>query len=111
MFEYTAQVLNVIDADTLKLQIDLGFSVFAVQSCRLARIDAPEMSTMQGFTARQFVINTLATATAIKVNTSKPDKYGRWLVDLSFESPPTGAQRVNLSDLLLSTHHAAPYNS
>jgi endonuclease YncB( thermonuclease family) len=111
MFEYSAQVLNVIDADTLKLQIDLGFSVFVVQSCRLVRIDAPEMSTLQGFKARQFVVSTLAEATAIKVNTSKPDKYGRWLVDLSFESPPTGTQRVNLSDLLLSTHNAVPYTS
>jgi micrococcal nuclease len=109
MFEYTAQVLNVIDGDTLKLQIDLGFSVHVIQSCRLVRIDAPEMSTMQGFTARQFVVDTLAAVTALKVSTSKPDKYGRWLVDLSFQSPPTGAQWINLSDLLLSTHHAVPY--
>jgi|WetSurMetagenome_2_1015567.scaffolds.fasta_scaffold07218_2 micrococcal nuclease len=111
MYEYSAQVLRVIDGDTLKLQIDLGFSVFVAQSCRLVRIDAPEMSTMQGFTARQFVVDTLATVTAIKVNTSKPDKYGRWLVDFFFQSPPTGAQWINLSDLLLSTHHAVPYDS
>ena len=111
MFEYKALVLNVIDADTLKLQIDLGFSVFVVQSCRLVRVDAPEMSTMQGFTARQFVVDALAAVTAIKVSTSKPDKYGRWLVDFFFQSPPTGPQWINLSDLLLSTHHAVPYPS
>lgn len=111
MFEYNARVLNVIDADTLKLQIDLGFSVFVTQSCRLVRIDAPEMSTMEGFKARQFVVDLLAAVTALKVSTSKPDKYGRWLVDLSFQSPANGAQWINLSDLLLSTHNAVPYTS
>jgi endonuclease YncB( thermonuclease family) len=110
MFEYTAQVLRITDGDTLQLQIDLGFSVHIVQSCRLVRIDAPEMSTMQGFTARQFVVDTLAAATAVKVNTSKPDKYGRRLVDLFFQSPPSGAQWINLSDLLLSSKHAVPYS-
>jgi len=109
MFEYAAELIAVVDADTLKLKIDLGFSVFVKQSCRLARIDAPEMSTMDGFTARQFVVDALAAVTALKVSTSKPDKYGRWLVDLSFQSPPTGAQWINLSDLLLSTQHAVPY--
>jgi micrococcal nuclease len=111
MYEYTAQVLRVIDGDTLKLQIDLGFSVFVVQSCRLARVNAPEMSALDGFTVRQFVVDTLAAAAAIRVTTSKPDKYGRWLVDLTFQSPPTGAQWINLSDLLLSSKHAIPYNS
>jgi endonuclease YncB( thermonuclease family) len=109
MFQYNARVLHVIDGDTLKLQIDLGFSVHVVQSCRLVRINAPEMSTMDGFTAMQFVTKTLAPATATRVTTSKPDKYGRWLVDFEFQAPATGAQWVNLSDLLLSTKHAVPY--
>jgi len=109
MFEYTAQVLKMIDGDTLKLQIDLGFSVHVVQTCRLVRIDAPEMNTMEGFKALQFVTGQLATATAVKVSTSKPDKYGRWLVDFFFQSPASGQQWINLSDLLLSSKHAVPY--
>ena len=111
MFEYKAELLNVIDGDTVKLQIDLGFSVHVKQSCRLVRINAPEMSTMNGFTSRQFIVDTLTPATAIKVSTSKPDKYGRWLVDLFFQTIPTGETWTSLSDLLLSTQHAVPYPS
>jgi micrococcal nuclease len=109
MFEYNARVLNVIDGDTLKLDLDLGFSVHITQSCRLVRIDTPEMVTLDGLKTQQFVAATLAPATAIHVTTSKPDKYGRWLVDVTFQAPATGAQWVNLSDLLLTTKHAAPY--
>ena len=38
---YKAEVRDVVDADTLMLDIDLGFEVIRRQSIRLARIDAP----------------------------------------------------------------------
>jgi micrococcal nuclease len=109
MFEYAATILKIIDADTVKLQIDLGFSIFIKQTCRLARINAPEMNTMEGFKARQFMVQTLTDIATVKVQTSKAEKYGRWLVELSFLPPVTGSQWVNLSDLLLSTKNAVPY--
>lgn len=110
MFEYAAEVIDVIDADTLKLRIDLGFSVFVKQSCRLARINAPEMTTLEGAIAKAYVVNALAGVTALKVSTSKAEKYGRWLIECNYQSPLTGAQWINLNDLLLSTKHAVPYN-
>ena len=99
----------VIDADTLRLQLDLGFSVFANMSCRLARVNAPEMSTLQGAQAKGFVVDTLARAVDLQVTTAKPDKYGRWLVEFTFQDPQQGTQPINLSDLLLKTGNAVPY--
>jgi len=49
---YKAEVRDVIDADTLLLDIDLGFEVIRRQSIRLARIDAPERVTRQGAAGR-----------------------------------------------------------
>ena len=52
---YKAEVRDVIDADTLLLDIDLGFEVIRRQSIRLARIDAPPRDTAQGTAGRRFV--------------------------------------------------------
>ncbi len=52
---YKAEVRDVIDADTLLLDIDLGFEVIRRQSIRLARIDAPPRDTAQGAAGRRYV--------------------------------------------------------
>lgn len=109
MYHYAASLIEVVDGDTLKLQLDLGFSVFVKMSCRLARVNAPEMVTLQGAQAKQFVADTLSAAANLQAATAKPDKYGRWLVEVSFDDPQHVGQQINLSDLLLSTGHAVPY--
>jgi hypothetical protein len=109
MFEYAARLIDVIDADTLRLEIDLGFSVFVKQSCRLARLNAPEITTIDGALTKVYVIAQLQKAINLKVFTSKAEKYGRWLVEVNMQLDEPTAQWVNLNDLLLTTRHAAPY--
>ena len=43
MFEYNAKLDRVIDADTLVLEVDLGFNIWTRQTIRIGKIDAPEM--------------------------------------------------------------------
>lgn len=109
MYHYAAHLVDVIDADTLKLQLDLGFSVSVKVSCRLARVNATEISTLQGLQAKAFVHERLSQAINLEATTAKADKYGRWLVELTFEDPQQPGQRINLSDLLLTTGNASPY--
>ena len=45
MFEYKAQLIRVIDGDTLDARIDLGFSVFVKKRIRLHGIDTWESRT------------------------------------------------------------------
>ena len=45
MFEYKAQLIRVIDGDTLDCRIDLGFSVFVKKRVRLMGIDTWESRT------------------------------------------------------------------
>ena len=45
MYEYSAQVLRVVDGDTVDVLIDCGFSTFKKERVRLYGIDAPESRT------------------------------------------------------------------
>jgi endonuclease YncB( thermonuclease family) len=109
MWEYSARLLQVVDGDTLKLAIDLGFRVQFVATCRLARLDCPEIATIAGVQARLFVAQTLSDARALKIKSHRLDKYGRALVELEFQQGDKHTAWVNLNDLLLQTSHARPY--
>lgn len=57
MYEYNAQVIRVIDGDTLIMDIDLGFHVHKVVTIRLADIDCPEPrgdTVNEGLAAERF---------------------------------------------------------
>lgn len=109
MFTYGAKVIEVVDGDTLKLDIDLGMRVHVQETVRLARINAPEMDTLAGIQAKAFVVDALAKASNITVSTSRSEKYGRWLVELNAVFAGSGPQTQNLSDLLLHSSHATRY--
>ena len=90
MYQYKAQVRQVIDADTIDVLIDLGFGVHTMQRLRLYGIDAPEMKTEAGKIAKEYVKSVLLGADAamfvyVRTLKDKKDKYGRKLAVLYFE--------------------------
>lgn len=103
MYEYSAQVLRVVDGDTVVLSVDLGFSMFHKVNCRLAHIDAPEPYTEAGRTAslwlRELLEGTTVTARTYKAS----DKYGRWLAVLEL---PSG---LIVNDMLVENGMARAY--
>lgn len=104
-----AKLERVIDGDTIKVSIDLGFHVFISTRLRLARIDAPEMPTLPGQVSREFVVFTLSGQTLLEVDEGKSEKYGRWLAEVWFKNPSTKNEWVNLNDFMLASPHAKPY--
>ena len=81
MYQYQARLTRIIDADTVVL--DLGFYQWRLgRSYRLARINAPEMSTPEGVAARVALGEHLATVTSYIVATAKADSFDRWIVEL-----------------------------
>ena len=89
MYEYRIKkVTNVVDGDTIDVEIDLGFSVSYAQRLRLAGIDTPESRTTDkaekalGLEAKEYLKSKIKDAKNIVVKTEKPDsseKYGRIL--------------------------------
>ena len=83
MYQYSARLIRVVDADTVVLDLDLGFYQWRLnRSYRLARINAPELSTPEGVAARAALVERLASGTTFLVSTSKADSFDRWIVEL-----------------------------
>jgi micrococcal nuclease len=89
MYEYRVKKLtNVVDGDTIDVEIDLGFNVSYAQRVRLAGIDTPESRTTDkaekvlGLESKEYLKSKLKDAKLIVIKTEKPDsseKYGRIL--------------------------------
>jgi endonuclease YncB( thermonuclease family) len=73
---YPAVVLEVHDGDTMRLEIDLGFGVHFSYSCRVFGINAPELATAAGKTARDYAKQLVAPGSAVSVVSHGWDKFG-----------------------------------
>lgn len=82
LFTYKANVVRVVDGDTLYVDIDLGFKTGVFQYLRLRGIDAPELGTPEGKKAKAFVERELARVPYIILTSSRSDKYDRYLADV-----------------------------
>lgn len=109
MYEYRARVAYIYDADTIRLDVDCGFSVWLHRvPFRLAGINAPELGTVEGRAARDWLRQMLPVGSEIIAITYKDqgDKYGRYLADLY--APNDVTESVNQK--LINYGHAVPYH-
>lgn len=82
LYNYKAQIVNVVDADTIDVLLDLGLGIFIKERIRIYGIDAPERFTDEGKAATQFVHDLIELhGTSVQVETSKDSKgkYGRYI--------------------------------
>lgn len=111
MFTYKAAVTNVIDGDTVVVDIDLGFGIWLrKQSIRMSKINAPELRgvTLQaGNNSKEFlkslVLNKWVT---IKTEKDKKEKYGRWLGVLLLEEDKN---LIDINAKMVAEGHAVYY--
>lgn len=84
MYQYKAIVLNIVDGDTVDLNIDLGFHIWTTKRVRLIDINTPERFTEEGKMATEFVRQTIPVGSTVFVKTSldSKDKYGRVLGEI-----------------------------
>lgn len=110
LYNYKAVVVSVFDGDTIRVDIDLGFSTFLKnQSLRLYGLDAPELKGIErplGLASRDFVRERLKVGDEIFITTIKDqkEKYGRYLAVVYY-----GDFLTNLNQELLSNGFAVPY--
>ena len=89
MFEYyVKKVTNVVDGDTIDVDIDLGFDISFSSRVRLAGIDTPESRTSDkaekvlGLESKEYLKSKIKDAKSVVIKTEKIDsseKYGRIL--------------------------------
>jgi micrococcal nuclease len=101
-----AQIIRVIDGDTVELEIDLGNHTRWRDHFRLYGIDTPERG-QPGHKEATVHLTNLLWNSIDHVETYKPDKYGRWLVDLHIAANQGGSLLVN--KLMVLDGHAKEY--
>lgn len=115
MYEYTVKhLLNVLDGDTIDVDIDLGFDISLKKRVRLAGIDTPESRTSDehekkyGIEAKEWLKHKLVGAQNIRIRTELPDsteKYGRILGTLWVNTDD-----VSVNDQLIQKGFAWKYD-
>lgn len=111
LFTYRGLVEKVIDGDTLKVLIDLGFDQWTRQVLRLRGLNCPEIQTPEGLAARRFVESRLRAAAPVILQSSRSDKYDRYLADIFLPAAKTADAGPGdyLNNLLLENRLAVNY--
>ena len=113
MYEYYADVVRVVDGDTIALNINLGFHVNIEEKCRIIywygdSYDAPESRKYPGVSEEEVIEGKKATEAArqllpvgrrvlVRTKKDKQGKYGRFLAAIKFlDGPEAGADFADL---------------
>lgn len=127
-YVYDAELVRVVDGDTVyfrltkvfRYEVDFGFYIketieskkSTVMSFRLYGINTPELRGVpleekeRGYKAKEELERLLGLG-SLKVKTYKPDKYGRYLVDIVVypkDEPP-----IQVNQTLVDNGFAVPY--
>lgn len=104
MFEYHAKLVEVVDGDTVHVDLDLGVDEHRMMTLRLYGLDAPEKlgaTKVAGVMARNYVVAwfaewcppqvvgrtpagdpILASVAFVRTFKNRTEKYGRYLADV-----------------------------
>jgi micrococcal nuclease len=105
MYEYHAEILRVVDGDTVHARLDLGIDVRIDLVLRLDGINAPEVPSIEGLAAKAWLIARLAKArnvVTVKTVKDKREKYGRYLASLW--------DGTNINQEMVDAGQAVPYD-
>ena len=115
LYQYNVVIREVIDGDTVDVDIDLGFGVWMhKERVRLFGIDTPESRTRDleekkyGLAAKKFLTNMLDDEGGIilKTHKDKTGKFGRILGEL-WRTTNYADQSIN--NYMIDKHHAVMY--
>jgi len=118
-FTYNVRIVDVVDGDTVKVDIDMGFGMWMMnQNIRLLGIDAPESRTKDlvekkfGLLTKSIVEQYLPIGSMQQMVTTKEGrgKFGRVLGEFLVKSSANSQILFNLNRFLIDNHYAVEYN-
>ena len=90
LYRYKAEVINIVDGDTIDVCVDLGFHTKMDIRLRLARVNTPEVRGPEredGIDAKKFVCSLIECGDVwIQTFKDPTDKYGRWIAEVWFDA-------------------------
>ncbi len=111
VYEYQAKIVRVVDGDTVHAEVDLGFDIRFTMKLRLMGINAPELRTDDGKSARDFLMRLLMVngeyqTCTIRTEKDRTEKYGRYLATIFV---PSGEFALNVNLEMIENGYAVPY--
>jgi len=109
LYHYKATILEIIDGDTVKIMLDLGMRLYAKTYCRLADINAPELSSNDAAIkasaekSKKHLSKLLKVNSVVFIDSKRLDKYGRSLAVITTEAG------VNINEEMLKSGNAVKY--
>ena len=110
-YEYWAEIARVVDADTLDLNISVGFNMTVSERVRLIGINTPETHCVKhdseeyrlGMMATEYLVSRapIGSWIEVKIFYGKREKYGRWLAEVFVDGE-------SINQELLVSGHAEP---
>lgn len=88
-YTYKAYLIEVIDGDTLWVDIDLGFGTWTTQKLRFRGINTKEIETASGKSAKEYIENKLKGCPFLVIKTYWRDKFTRYLADVFYDKNET----------------------
>lgn len=79
---YQAQLVRVVDGDTLHVTLDLGFGIFHEETLRLRGINAAEAGTTAGEKSTRGLKRILKNIPFFIIKTTALDHHGRYVADI-----------------------------
>lgn len=108
MYQYQAEIITVVDGDTVHMTIDLGMRMYYKTSCRMAGINAPELTSTdlevraKAVAAKNYLISLLPVGTKVLIDSRYLDKYGRAVVVIT-------ANGININNEMIAKGYAVVY--
>jgi micrococcal nuclease len=114
---YRAQLLRVVDGDTMDVMIDQGFDNSRRERLRLFGIDTPESFGVKkdseeykaGIAAKNFVEASVFVGGTVWLRTLKTGKYGRYLALVWAEQQHVDDLSMSINAQLVKSGHAELY--
>lgn len=105
-YRYKASLERVIDGDTYRLLVDVGFRCYVSIEARLHGVNCPESNTEEGQKATTFVTNLLAEKTLVIRSYKDQRSFARWVCDVWMTDP--SGNEANLTQTILNEGHGVP---
>jgi micrococcal nuclease len=113
LYNYKAELLEVIDGDTIDISIDLGFDISIKERVRIYNIDTPECRTKNplekeaGLKVKQDVERRIIGKELFVKTIKEKGKYGRYVADVYVRHLDSC---ISISDFLVWKKFAKVYD-
>lgn len=101
-YTYKAFLNKVVDGDTLRVTLDLGFNIKHKEILRLKGINAPEMKTKEGQESATALRKILKEIKYLVIKSNKVDIYGRYVADVFFQDEDSDIHEIAQNGVYLN---------